>query len=371
METFTTSEGSFQIVPAEVLEVVYNDSNPNLIYSVKAKILDNTSAKDVSSITVITAKPLNINNIRIPLKGEVVLLIKAPTSFSTGIRNTCDVYYLDIVSLQSSTHHNSIPTVSSTTTQKNTAGGSSSNYSETSAGNVKKNTQPKVDSDFSENANIKPLQHYIGDVLYTGRYGNSIRFSTTPKSGNFTVKPKWSKGSAGSPITIIRNTNQTTSTSKTNDFVTENFTKDDNILVMASGQDIEFTQSSKQLSSINSKKLTSWNTENWGKTPQTLVSSGRIIFNSTQKEIMLFAKGGIGLSSETAIAIDSKDNISLNAKIIELGTDAKQPIILGDDFLKALGSLVVMSPQGPCQPLQSSPQWAQVKLAVSKISFVK
>ena len=367
--TFVTSEGEFQLMPAEVLEVIYNDTNANLLYGIKAKILDSTPINNVTSISVITAKPLNINVLRIPLAGEVVLLLKAPSSYATGIRNTVDIYYLDIVSLQSSIHHNSIPTVSSKSEQRVTAGGNNSNYSEASAGNVKKNSQPKVDSNFSENQSVKPLQPYIGDVLHLGRYGNSIRFSTTPKSGKFTVKPKWSGGTASAPITIFRNTKQTGTGS--NKFTTEDFTNDDNIIVMASGQNIEFKQSSNQLSSINSKKITSWKSENWGKTPQTLISSGRLVFNSTQKEIILFAKNGIGLSSETAIAVDAKDTVSLNAAKIELGTDANQPLILTNDFLTALGSLVVMSPSGPCQPLQTSPQWPQVQQAISKISFVK
>lgn len=370
-DAYITSEGTYQIMPAEVFEVVYSDANPNLIYGLKVKILDSTPVTDVSSATIITAKPLNINAIRIPLVGEVVLLLKAPSSYATGIRNTSDNYYMDIVSLQSSTHHNSIPTVSLRTTQQVNAGGSAADYNTAAAGNVKKNSAPKVDSNFSENANVKPLQHYIGDVLFSGRYGNSIRFATTPKSGNFKVKPNWSGGQSAAPITIIRNTSQTASTSRTNDFVTEDFNKDDNYMVMASGQNLNFKQSSSQLSSINSKGITSWQSENWGKTPQTLISSGRIVFNSTQKEIIAFAKNGIGLSSETAIAIDAKDVVSINAQKIELGTDATHPIILGDDFLTALGSLVVSTPAGPSAPLNASPQWAQVQQAISKISFVK
>jgi hypothetical protein len=368
---FVTTDSSSQIMPAEVFDIIYSDDNPNLIYGIKAKILDATPVTDVSSATIITAKPLNINYVRIPLKGEVVLLLKAPSSYATGIRNTSDTYYLDIVSLQSSIHHNSIPTVSLRTTQRTNAGGDSKEYGAAAAGDIKKSDTPKVDTNFSENSNVKPLQPYIGDVILSGRYGNSIRFSTNPKSGNFKVKPNWTGGDPSAPITIIRNTKQTKSTSKINDFVTEDFVNDDNVVVLASGQKIQFKQASTELSSVNSKGLTSWKAENWGTTPQALISSGRIILNSTQKEIMLFAKSGIGLSSATAIAIDAKDNVSINAKKIELGTDATQPVILGTDFLTALGALTVITPTGPSAPLQSSPTWAQVQQAVSKISFVK
>ena len=129
-----------------------------------------------------------------------------------------------------------------------------------------------------------------------------------------------------------------------------------------------------------------WKDEKWGVTPQTLISSGRIIFNSTQKEIIAFAKNGIGLSSETSIAIDAKETISLNATKIELGTDSKEALILGNAFktwienlIQVLGTIAPMSPGGVCNALNLAPQWAGVEslkaqietLLLSEVSFTK
>jgi hypothetical protein len=231
---------------------------------------------------------------------------------------------------------------------------------------------------------VRPLQHYIGDILIEGRYGNSIRFSTTPKSGKFTVQPKWSSGKPAAPITIFRNSVQEKG-GKINGFITEDFNKEDNVIVQASGQNIEFEQASKVLSSTNKYSLTSWKDENWGTTPQTLISSGRIVFNSFQKEIIAFAKKGIALSSETAITIDAKDMVSVNAKKMELGTNSSEPLILGnkwkkwmEDLIDAIGALTDISPVGPCAPTKSDPQWgkiaslkAQIPSLLSDISFTK
>ena len=371
-----------QIFPAEVKEVIYSDKNPILIYGIKVKQLnDSTGIKDESSIAVETAIPLNYNVIRVPLVGEVVLVLRAPSSYTTGVRFSSTLYYIDIVSLQSSKHHNSLPTVANiefNSTNKSTS------YAETSAGNVNKPVEPTIDKNFQENSNSKPLQHYVGDVLLSGRYGHSIRFSTTPKSGNFTVQPEFS-GAEGKPITIIRNTTEKNSTGKVNDFVTEKFTNDENLIVMASGQNLKFEQSSKALSSINKQKITSWKDEQWGRTPQILVSSGRIVFNSSQKEIIAFAKNGIGLSSETSIGIDAKATVSINGKKIELGTDADEPIILGnkwktwaENLIDTLATVIVVTPAGPSSPLSASPQWAsiagfkgQIPTLLSEQSFVK
>ena len=86
-----------QITPAEVLEVIYEDTNPNLVYGLKVKEFGPTPSGDESSTSAITAKPLNTSYIRVPLVGEVVLLLKAPSSYASAMRNTTDTYYIDIV----------------------------------------------------------------------------------------------------------------------------------------------------------------------------------------------------------------------------------------------------------------------------------
>jgi hypothetical protein len=351
-----------ELLAGEVKKVIYLDSNPNLIYGIEVKTLE-------SIPSTVTAKPLNINLLRVPIVGEIVLLLRAPSSYATGVRNSTDLYYLDIVSAQSSIHQNAIPTVSDFTVTSTIAGGNAADYNTAAAGHNPTPSQPTVDSNFTENELVKPLQPYVGDVLLQGRDGNSIRFSTTPKSGNFSAKQAWSGGKPASPITIIRNTVQAKDTKKSNDFVTENFTKDDNIIAMASGQILTFEQASKQLTAINSKNLTSWKSEKWGTTPQTLISSGRIVFNSTQKEIIAFAKKGIGLSSESNIALDAKNTIALQATKIELGNNAVQPVIRGTDFLNLLGTLTVITPVGPSAPLAASPQFAGLVNTLSKIVF--
>ena len=363
-----------EIWPAEVVEVIYSDSDPTVIYGCKVVRLSGPSAKDSSDISVQTAIPLNQNILRIPIVGEVVLTMHAPSSYVTGTRGSFTLYYLDIVSLQNSIHNNALPTASSKETEATSNSATAASYNEVSAGNLNTNKTPEVDENFSENENLKPLQHYIGDVIVSGRYGHSLRFTTTPKSGKFAIDPKFSK-SEGSPITILSNTRHTTDTRKVNDFKTETFTDEDNVFVMASGQSLEFEQSSKTLKSADSKKINSWKTEQWGKTPQVLLSSGRIVFNSTQKEIIAFAKNGIALSSESSLTLDAKQDVSINGKKIELGTDADQPVILGNEFknwmnqlIDAIGLITAITPVGPASPLTATPQWAQIITLKSRIS---
>lgn len=378
-----------QIRYGEVLRVIYTDDNPNLLYGIEVKILnsDPVSVKDPeTSTSVITAKPLNINFKRMPIVGEIVALLNAPTSYSSGLRNTADIYYFSIVSAQSNIHHNAVPTVSQVTAQFTATNGNSNQYQETSAGNTNTPSTPKLDTNFTENSNVQSLQPYIGDVIIEGRYGNSIRFSTSPKSGTFTLSPRWEGGSQTAPITIIRNTLQSSTPSKINGFTTENFNTDDSTIVLSSGQELEFEVDSKALTAAKANKLTSWQTERFGTTPQILSTSGRILLNSRLKEIGLLSKAGILLSTDSAVTIDAATKFVAESSKIELGNNANEPLILGNAFnswmnqlVTALSTVTPIHPVvGPCLPLAATPQWpavlsllSQIPTILSQVAFTK
>ena len=363
--SFTDFDGHrVQLMAAEVLEVIYNSANPALIYGVRVKLLNKSRIYDDQN-SQITASPLNFNCVRIPIVGELVLLINAASSFGSSGKFSTRAYYLDIISLQSSIHHNALPRAAFATPEA-----SSEEYSETSSGDTATEpADPTIDANFIEKEAAGALQPYVGDVILQGRYGNSIRFTTTPEGPEFEVAPKFSEA-PGAPITIFRNSAGTNG----NLLTTEDFTNEDNVIVMASGQRLEFEQASSVLSSAKSKKITSWSDEGWGTTPQTLISSGRIIFNSTQKEIIAFAKNGIALSSATAITIDATDNVSINATKIELGTDSDEPLILGnvwkkwtEDLLDAIGTIKIVGPTGIAAPINTTVEWPKVEVLIGKL----
>ena len=63
------------LTAGEVLEVIYTDDNPNLVYGIKVKVLDGQSYTDVNSAAIITAVPLNFNCFR-NIKRKKILLIE-------------------------------------------------------------------------------------------------------------------------------------------------------------------------------------------------------------------------------------------------------------------------------------------------------
>jgi hypothetical protein len=353
------------IKPAEVIQVIYNNNNPELLYGIKFKFVGSITPTRQEGIVAI---PLNINNIRIPLVGEIVLICNtiSPESSYFNIKNT--YYYIDIISLNNSISNNSLPMLSSY--DINTSKDSSSEYQKNQQGVTNKQDQPKVDENFNENTVQKPLQIFAGDALLQGRNGQSIRFGTQPKNKSiYSATPNYYDSSdLKCPITIIRNTfTNNNKTGKINDFEVENFTEDDNIICLASSQKLKFTQVETPLDIIKKNNLISWQEEKWGVTPQILISSGRVICNATKQEIMLFAKKGIGLTSNGSISIEGKDNITINANKIELGMTANEAMVFGNQlitwlqqFITILGTITPIAPNGVCSPLTTTPQWASI-----------
>ena len=144
-----------ELTPAEVLEVIYTDDNPLLVYGIKVKVLDGITVTDPESTTVITAVPLNFSYIRVPIVGEIVIIINAPSSYTNGLRRSMTAYYLDIVSLNLNIHNNSLPGAAKINVSTNATSGDDANYNESAAGNTNEPAVAKPDPNFSENITLE------------------------------------------------------------------------------------------------------------------------------------------------------------------------------------------------------------------------
>lgn len=173
------------------------------------------------------AKPLFTNLIQYPIINEIVMILSSPSYDLNDDPQSKTFYYLTTVGLWNSVHHNAMPDIA------NYPGG------ELNLGNT-----------FKEKDNVRNLLPEEGDVLLEGRWGNSIRFSSTtpPKILN----NSWSsQGEVGSPITIIRNKQSTFDINSTPWVpVYEDVNNDGSSIYLCSGQDIPLELASKNLSSF-------------------------------------------------------------------------------------------------------------------------
>jgi hypothetical protein len=191
---------------------------------------------DIDSNSKSFAKPLFSNIKQYPLKEEIILIINAPSNNLNNNPNAHEFYYFPLpISIWNSNHHNSFPDIP--------------NY----------NFEPKelnLGNIFKEKDGIKNLLPEEGDVIFEGRFGNSIRFSSTSKNG----KNPWSDvGENGDPITIIRNGQILQPESSPWTPIYEDINGDDSSIYLTSGQEIPLELACKNLKSFDITLSNSFN----------------------------------------------------------------------------------------------------------------
>jgi len=328
-------------IPAEVVSVDFNGSNKEKLYTIYCKILGSVGSQTQNNVIAARALDANIKNI--PVKGEVVMLIKGPTAYNSALRSGQEYYYTNPVSIQSSVHHNGLPGVTDFASINNTQNVKAREGAQDGIANhvdTRLETGKTIDPGFPERIDVYPIQPYPGDIILEGRWGNSIRLgSTVDERRVYSQRPLWKKGlgDTGNPILIISNgTNP--DKKPNNEFILEDPNVDDSSIWMTSGQSIAFTPASTIAASIANRSVNLYiNNTNAGN--QILMASDRILLNARKQELMGFSSEGIGFSSEKAIALDGGIVVEMEAPRINLGLNAVSPVLLGDKTMQWLGDL--------------------------------
>jgi len=294
-----------------------------------SKIEDNTN--------LTKAKPLNPSDKYYPYKGELVLIIQAPSPKSFTEDTSLSNYYISIINIWNNTNNNS---------QFN-----------------------EQDIPF-EQFNIPLIKLFPGDKIINGRFGNQIRFSNTDtKQDNF-----WKDGKNGKPIIILGNVSGSL----------ENI-ENDNLIILSSNQKIPlktFTSISNKITQTILPKNSSFKSQ--------FLNAERIVLNTLKDDILLYSNKNTELYSQDNITLNSK-RILLDADKICLGQNGSneptEPALLGNktedlirDLLKSLSSFSnklsssVSTPVGT--PLvtivaASSVLTGDLQKAVSKLEKIK
>ena len=219
------------------------------------------------------------NSTTIPLLGELVTCFSTVSDYGDGLHKEQAWFYISPINLHGNVNLN--PTGLLYTIP---AGGRSNNYTSTAAPKNADINDYKPGENFTENATVKNIQPYEGDVLLQGRFGQSLRFGSTV-TGNlsqYAEKSWWSNGTTnGSPITIISNGHK--GQGGPNKYIIEDPETTKSILILSSDQKLKFTPSQKQIG-IGVTPIATYNKS------QCIISSDRLIFNSKLDEIILSGK---------------------------------------------------------------------------------
>tara|TARA_R110000851_G_scaffold149860_2_gene290570 strand:+ start:2794 stop:3963 length:1170 start_codon:yes stop_codon:yes gene_type:complete len=180
------------------------------IGAIRFESLDkNTNTNNQITTQASIAYPMDINFKKIPTLGETVFIIQGPSykQLTTGNSDASQFYYLNAISVWNKNHLNMIPPSSESSTNTNTVDNAS--VSEGIPNNPETQVEePSPGKTFKEESYIRNLYPVEGDIILEGRWGNSLRFSSTAihtSESKDTESPWSSEGRDGSPITILRN----------------------------------------------------------------------------------------------------------------------------------------------------------------------
>ena len=344
------------IFAARVSFVILNDLDNPLVFKQKGewssigglffnsiKTPNITDSYDIENFS----KPLFPNNRFIPTVNEIVYILTLPNADIQSNTSGIEYYYFQPINIWNSCHHNAIPNpignILLPESQKR-------DYQQTEAGAVRRvtdgGTEINLGKTFEERINVKNLQPYEGDNIYEGRWGNSIRLSSTVLNSSI-INPWSSVGTNGDPIIIIRNGQHDDGKEAWIPQV-ENINKDKSSIYLTSTQKVPIEASNTKYDSYKEEPPTK-PSEFSGE--QVIINSGRLVFNSDDNHILISSKKSIGFGAQTGFNFDTPSNFIVNTgkgKEILLGSkDATEPIILGnkflDDFSKLLQQIINLS----------------------------
>jgi hypothetical protein len=324
------------IKSVRVLSIVLDESHPRFKELGEWNAIGIIEYEDVTnplpSPLLPTARPLTGNFKNLPLVNEIVFIMAFPNTDIATISSNQDQYYVNIVSLWNHPHHNAYPT-----TPNALPPSQQKDYIQTSTGNVRRVTDQSTEvflgKTFKERSDIHPILPFEGDIIYEGRWGNSIRIGSTVKNSPNT----WStSGTDGDPILIIRN-GQGKQTKEGWIPTIEDINNDDSSIYSTSTQKIPLNAASSNYFSYKNNAPQSPK-EYAGK--QILLNSGRLVFNSTTDHILLSSKKSINLNAVEGVNIDSP-TVTLQSGNIYLGSkNASEPLLLGDQTVNLLNQLI-------------------------------
>jgi hypothetical protein len=325
----------FTISTGRVINIILDGDDYNAIGTIEYVNIESSPA-DISNINPqvnkFTAKPLLSNIKNYPLINELVLILSLPDIGIKASTSSKSKYYLNILSIWNHPHHNAIPFLEGnlSPTQQKT-------YQQTALGSIKRVTDQPTEiflgETFFERDTINPLSPFEGDVIYEGRWGNSIRFGSTVKNRS----NDWSStGTDGDPIMIIRN-GQGPNEGNGYTYITEDINTDLGSIYFGSTQKLPLNSASTSYVSYktNPPIIPSQYTEN-----QIIITSGRLVFNSSVDHILLISNKSINLNGVESVNIDAPTTVIQSTNTYIGSKNATEPLLLGNQTINLLNQLI-------------------------------
>lgn len=342
------SLSSTKLISARVVDIILDENHPlfselgewssigTIIYEVE----------NLSSSTATFAKPLFPQEKNYPLVNEMVILIELPNS-NIGVNlSSKNFYYINSIGLWNHPHHNAYPNPLNSTLPPS----QQQDYQQVGGGLVRRVTDgsteielnspsnPSQDT-FIEKPNIHPLLSFSGDVLYEGRWGNSLRLGSTAKSKS-SYNNNWStSGQNGDPITILRNGQPENTTSEGWIPITEDINQDLSSIYLTSTQKFPINRNVESKFNIFSPSSKPISLSTFTK-PQILLNSDRIVLNAKTDGVLIGGEKSFSVSVGEYVNMNSK-NLFIDSSNVKLGAqNATEPVLLGNTTIELFDQLL-------------------------------
>jgi hypothetical protein len=286
--------------------------------------------------TTSNAFPLYSNLKNYPLINEIVYTISFPSNLIGKANVSERKYYLNTINLWNHPHHNAYPSIANEPDPPQ-----QKDYIQTQLGSAKiitdENKQISLGKTFKERSNIHPLLPFEGDVIQEGRWGNSIRLGSTVQ---YTPNNWSTSGTNGDPITIFRN-GQGEQTDEGWIPITEDINNDESSIYLTSTQIIPLKASSTNYVSYEGSGYEAPSAPDKFNSKQIILSSGRLVFNSSNDNILLSSAKSIDLNSKASVNITA-DKFIVQSNNTYLGNIklATEPLMLGKKTTDVLRDLI-------------------------------
>jgi hypothetical protein len=287
-----TTSGAKEVI-IEAAEVVEINLNENDVFNLGAVKFRRFSEKGKDKKSLEWALPLSSQIKSYPVLYETVVIIKIDEIS----------YYMSSINLDNFINNNTNKGITEQLISNDSSKAAAESYQETQSTGIPNDASSEDDessntSFINQKVSIPILVPGIGDCVIQGRFGNSIRLGCTEDTNLPNIK-----------FSLVTNRNTVYKSHK------ENLDEDDGLWMLSDGT-ISFKRKSIPISTKN-------NPPSDYKGKQIILSSGRIIFNAKDNEILMFSNRGINLACNSNFSVDTDSSIFMSSKNkIEIRTNS-------------------------------------------------
>jgi len=130
-----------------------------------------------------------------------------------------------------------------------------------------------------------------------------------------------------------------------------------------SGEVPQYSETQRQAKTPQAPTATSYKPVFPYRGKQIIIDSDRVMLNAKKDSVFILGDKAVGISTNGTFNIDSGDKTIINSPQIDLGLNAKHPLIKGDEFLAVFQQFLLVINQVTVPELEGATDSNDVKIA--------